>query len=305
MRSGKIGIVSVTYNSESLLDDYLSSLKQQEHRNWHSFIVDNNSNDKTVRLLMERHLDPLNYSLVPNKENVGVAAGNNQGIVLALQHGCDWVLLINNDTVFPRQLFGHLLQTAKSQNWRVVVPKIHFNMPPNSIWYAGGGFDAKKGHTGYHVGKYQIDGGQFDQRRTVEYAPTCCMLIHRSVFEDVGLMDESYFAYFDDTDFCLRLKTAGISIGYTGGCALTHKVGGSTGGTASPFFARMTARNRLYFLKKHFGTTAPARWLPIFLLYYVLRYLVKDWNPAAFRAAIEGTLAYRSMRVKVPKLPVL
>jgi GT2 family glycosyltransferase len=129
------------------------------------------------------------------------------------------------------------------------------------------------------------------------------MLIHRTVFEMVGLMDESYFAYFDDTDFCWRLKLVGIAIGYAPKYVLIHKVGSSTGGTDSPFYARMTARNRLYFLKKHFGRTAPARWLVVFLPYYVFRYLVKSWNTAAFRASLEGTLAYRSVKEQVPKLP--
>jgi GT2 family glycosyltransferase len=304
MNDGRIGVVTITYNSASLLDDFLRSLDQQECTNWHTYIIDNDSKDRTVALLRERNLDPACYSIVANQDNVGVAAGNNQGILLSLDAGCEWILLINNDTVFPPQLFGHLVQTAKANSWRVVVPKIHFNIPANAIWYAGGGFDRFKGHTGYHRGIAQPDTGQFDQQSTVEYSPTCCMLIHKSVFADIGLMDESYFAYFDDTDFCWRLKRAGIAIGYAPEQVLIHKVGGSTGGTASPFFARLTARNRLYFLRKHFGTTAPARWLTVFLPYYVFRYLVKTWNPAAFRAAIKGTLAYRGMADQTPQLPV-
>jgi GT2 family glycosyltransferase len=304
MNDAKVGVVTITYNSAILLDDFLKSLDRQEFTNWHTYIIDNDSKDRTVALLHERNLDPAFYSVVTNKDNVGVAAGNNQGILLSLDAGCDWILLINNDTVFPPPLLGHLVQTAKAKNWRVVVPKIHFNIPPNAIWYAGGGFDHFKGHTGYHLGIAQADAGQFDQQKTVEYSPTCCMLIHKSVFAEIGLMDESYFAYFDDTDFCWRLKQAGIVIGYAPEQVLIHKVGGSTGGTTSAFFARLTARNRLYFLRKHFAPSAPARWLMLFVPYYVFRYLVKTWNPVAFRAAIEGTLAYRDMAEKTPQLPI-
>ena len=60
----------------------------------------------------------------------------------------------------------------------------------------------------------------------------------------------------------------------------------------------MTSRNRLYYLRKHFGRNAPARWLALFLPYYVFRYLLKSWNPQAFRASIEGTLAYPSMKAR-------
>jgi GT2 family glycosyltransferase len=298
--TSKIGVVTVTYNSVKLLDDFLSSMDGQECHEWHTYIIDNDSKDHTVRSLQDRQLDPSKYSIITNRENVGVAAGNNQGIIASLESGCDWVLLINNDTKFPPSLISNLLHQATSRRWRVVVPKIHFDTPANAIWYAGGGFDSKKGHTGYHTGIAQQDTGQFDQPQTVEYSPTCCMLIHRSVFEAIGLMDESYFAYFDDTDFCWRLKLAEIAIGYAPEEVLIHKVGGSTGGTASPFFARMTARNRLYFLKKHFGPSAPLRWLPVFLLYYLFRYVIRSWNPDAFRACIHGTLAYKDMYENTP-----
>ena len=217
MIDGTIGVVTVTYNSANLLDDFLQSVGQQDYRNWHTFIIDNDSKDRTVALLQSRRLDPGSYTVIANSDNVGVAAGNNQGILQSLDLGCEWVLLINNDTVFPPDLFSSLVSAATSNHWRVVVPKIHFNIPPNAIWYAGGGFDTRKGHTGFHKGVGEPDIGQYDSAGTVDYSPTCCMLIHRSVFADIGLMDESYFAYFDDTDFCLRLKRAGIPIGYAPG----------------------------------------------------------------------------------------
>ena len=255
-----------------------------------------------MRLLVEGNLDSERYSIVANDDNRGVAAGNNQGIVKALDAGCEWILLLNNDTIFPPQLFRHLVSACEAKKWRVVVPKMYFNFPPRAIWYGGGGFDSKKGYTGFHLGTEEVDVGQYDLQKTVDYAPTCCMLIHRTVFEQVGLMDESYFAYFDDTDFCWRLRKVGIPIGYAPGCPLIHKVGGSTGGTASVFYARLTARNRLYFLRKHFSRSAPVRWLAVFLPYYVYRYLLRTWNPRAFRASIAGTLAYRGMKENTPQL---
>ena len=299
----RIAVVTVTYNSAALLEDFLRSMDAQDHTNWHCWIIDNDSSDGTVEILRARQLDSERYTVVANLKNIGVAAGNNQGILLGLAARCDWVLLINNDTVFPVELFSHLLSTSLERDWPAVVPKIHFNVPVGSIWYGGGGFDPRKGHTGYHTGIGERDRGQCDSAAPVDYSPTCCMLIRRSVFERVGLMDESYFAYFDDTDFCWRMRQHGLVLGYTPQQVLIHKVGGSTGGTASPFFARMTARNRLYFLRKHFGAGAPLYWLVVFLPYYVVRYLLKSWNPAAFRASIAGTLAYRNMREHVPTLP--
>lgn len=303
MSTSKIGVVTVTFNSASLLDDFLNSMDSQTGVDWHTYIIDNDSKDQTVASLKSRQLDTSKFTVLANAKNVGVAAGNNQGILMALADGCEWVLLVNNDTVFPPQLLAHLVQSSAQHGWRVVVPKIHFNVPANTIWYGGGGFSRTRGHTGYHTGIHAPDCGQFDQPTAVDYSPTCCMLIHRSVFHEVGLMDESYFAYFDDTDFCWRLKAARIVIGFAPEFVLIHKVGGSTGGTTSLFFARMTARNRLYYLKKYFGRTAPARWLVLFLPYYVFRYLIRSWNPAAFRASIEGSFAFLGMTEHIPPLP--
>jgi GT2 family glycosyltransferase len=212
-----------------------------------------------------------------NPKNVGVAEGNNQGIVQALRDGCEWVILLNNDTTFEPGFLRLLIQACARNDWRVVVPKIHFDTPAGHLWYAGGGFNPRRGHTGFHAGLGERDHGQFNSETTVDYSPTCAMLIHRSVFHEVGVMDETYFVYFDDTDFCWRLRKAGVPIGYTATTCLVHKVGGSTGGTTSPFTAKITARNRLYFLHKHFGAATAFSWTPVFLLYYLVRYGLR-WN---------------------------
>jgi GT2 family glycosyltransferase len=128
------------------------------------------------------------------------------------------------------------------------------------------------------------------------------MLVHQSVFNDIGLMDEIYFVYFDDTDFCWRLKQAGIIIGYTPAISLVHKVGGSTGGTQSPFTARMTSRNRLYYLKKHFGMLSATLWMPVFLLYYLGQFMVKR-NFACLKASFKGTFEYPQMIKREPRVP--
>ena len=75
-----------------------------------------------------------------------------------------------------------------------------------------GGFDRKKAWINYHRGQNELDEGQYLDNDLIEYAPTCCALIHRSVFEDIGLMDEKYFVYFDDTDFFFRVFKHGKHI---------------------------------------------------------------------------------------------
>ena len=95
----KIGLVTVTYNSESVLADFLQSVKNQTYNNYCLYVVDNDSKDKTKKLLQAE----ANIQLINNEDNLGVAYANNQGVKLALKDGCEFVLLVNNDTVFEKE----------------------------------------------------------------------------------------------------------------------------------------------------------------------------------------------------------
>ncbi len=296
-----IGVVTVTYNSERFLPEFFASCWSQTLTNYHVYCIDNASADDSAAALGQQTDGRLKVTL--NRDNVGVAAGNNQGIVQALRDGCDWVLLLNNDTIFPATLFQELVEACQSQHWKAVVPKIHFDSPRGAIWYGGGSFNPWRGHSGYHIGAGEPDCGQFDAACRMDYAPTCCMLLNCSVFEAVGLMDETYFVYYDDTDFCWRMRQQGQELGYWPTATLVHKVGGSTGGIGSPFTVRITARNRLYFLRKHFGFWSPWLWLLAFLPYYAARYLLRSWQPGAFKASLDGSLAFSKMVSRVPTLP--
>lgn len=297
-----IGVVTVTYNSERYLPAFFASCWSQTVDRHRVYCIDNASTDGTVAALAKQTDPRLQVTL--NSTNVGVAEGNNQGIVQALLDGCEWVLLLNNDTTFPPTLLRQLVEACETQRWQAVVPKMHFDAPAGAIWYGGGSFNPRRGHTGFHIGRGEPDRGQFDTPKRMDYAPTCCMLLHRSVFEKVGLMDETYFVYYDDTDYCWRMRQHGQALGYWPAATLVHKVGGSTGGVSSPFTVRITARNRLYFLRKHFGFWSPWLWLLVFLPYYAGRYLISSWHPAAFKASLSGSLAFGKMVPRVPSLPV-
>ncbi len=295
-----LGVVTVTYNSAAFVDEFFASCSRQTMRAFRVYCIDNKSTDATASYLSK--IKDERWTLSLNQDNRGVAAANNQGIVRALRDGCEWILLLNNDTSFESTFFDDLMAACRSEAWRAAVPKIHLDAPSGHIWYGGGGFSRLKGFTGYHVGMGEIDGGQCDKSTTVEYAPTCAMLLHRSVFEIVGLMDESYFVYFDDTDFCLRLQRARIALGYVPNAKLIHKVGGSTGGDRKPFTVGFTSRNRLYYLKKNFGTLAAVAWRPFFLMFYVYRYFTGWWDYACLTAGIRASFEYGKMQAKVPNL---
>jgi GT2 family glycosyltransferase len=247
----KIGIVTITYNSASCIEDFLRCSLNQSFQNFLLIIVDNNSTDDTVSLINECSDERIH--LIQNSVNDGVARGNNVGSEFAISERCDHVMLINNDTEFDDTLFASLLDAMEQFNVSVVVPKIHYFEPKDMIWYAGGNFKPVRRWYVDHYGIGKIDTGQLDAIKTVRYSPTCCMLIKTSVFSLVGMMDEKYFVYHDDSDFCFRLWKRNIGILYFPKTILLHKVSSLTGGGKTNFSIYYMSRNAIYFAKKNLG----------------------------------------------------
>ncbi len=261
--SGKVGVVTVTYNSGEVLPDFLRSLDRQSEHNLMVVAVDNASQDNTLDQL--RSWPTSKLSLIVNVENVGVAAGNNQGIRAALDAGCDYVLLLNNDVRFDGGLVTQLLNGLRANDCQMTIPLIYYADRPDVIWCAGGRFNWWLGYLSRHLGDGLRDEGQFSEPRSVEYAPTCCVLIRREVFEQVGMMDERYFVYSDDSDFMYRAMRAGFKMFLVPQAKLWHKVNSLTKGEYSNFSLFYGARGKALFFCKHLGRFWGSFWTLIYL----------------------------------------
>lgn len=268
----KIGVVTVTFNSATVLDEFMESTLAQSHSDFLLYIVDNASRDATLEGL-KKYPDP-RVVLIANPDNRGVAEGNNQGIERALADGCDQILLINNDTRFGSTLFATMLAARERLQADMLVPKMMYHEPGNMIWCAGGKFDVLRACKTIHFGDHEIDRGQFDMARKISYAPTCCMLIDAAVFAKLGMMDKNYFVYYDDTDFCMRAKAQGVSLWYDPEGVLYHKVSSLTGGENSDFAVRICTRNKVYFILKHYVGMSALFWLGVYQLQFLARLLV-------------------------------
>lgn len=240
----KIGIVIVNYNAEKYQNDSIKSIKQMEYSNYEIIVVDNNSTDNSIKLLREEFPE---VTIIEAGDNLGVAAGNNMGIKHAIRNGAEYILLLNNDIEMDKELLKILVCYANRKI--ITVPKIYYYDKKSMIWSAGGKVDWDEG-VPYHIGYKCPDGERFNKTKVVEIAPTCCMLIHKDIFRSVGLMDEKYFMYYDDTDFCIRANDKGHQILYVPLAKMWHKVSSSSGGEKSKVCRYYLSRNILYFMYK-------------------------------------------------------
>lgn len=247
----KIGLVTVLYNGIEVLEGFFESLSRQTYKNFILYVIDNSPNEVALdeaKQLASKFNVPSEF--IYNNANLGVAKGNNQGIELSLENNCEFILLLNNDIEFDKNTIRDMIEYAEKNSESIIVPKIYYH-GTNKLWMAGGHISKLKA-TSPHRGDKEEDIGQYDKIEYVGYAPTCFMLIHKEVFKTVGIMDEKYFVYYDDTDFVWRANKLGYKIVYFPKSTIGHKVSFSTGGGESNFSIYYLNRNRIFFIRKNF-----------------------------------------------------
>lgn len=241
-----VGIVIVNYNGAKYQNECIESILKSTYKDYKIIIVDNASKDDSMELLNK--FDDDRIVKVYSKENLGVAAGNNLGVIKAYEYGVDSILLLNNDTVLEENTIQLMVESMNSGN-DIVSPLIFFWQDKTKIWYAGGKFNRFKGQSYHDFFKEKYDKQKFVDY--CDYAPTCCLLIKKEVFDHVGFIDPIYFMYSDDTDFCIRCKLQGYKIKIAKEARMYHKVSLSTGGEESKLSVYYINRNRFYFLKRY------------------------------------------------------
>ena len=249
-----IGIVSVLYKSDAVLPDFFESLARQTYQDFLLILVDNDANETTQSIIemLNIQYSKIRIEYIDSNANIGVAAGNNVGIQRAQHLNCQQTLLSNNDIVLvENDILDKMIYLNLSENKKLITPKILY-YDTKKIWMAGG-YYSKWRSLGVHYGNHaEADDSRFNFSGEVTYSPTCFMFIDTEVFDKIGLMDEKYFVYVDDTDFIYRCVQNNILIWYDHTKTILHKVSSSTGGDDTPFYIYYSNRNKIYFVKKHY-----------------------------------------------------
>jgi len=263
----KIGIVSVLYKSDSVIEDYIESLNRQSFSDFEVLYIENDvTNRYCQQVIEEKSKYPFHF--IRNAENVGIATGNNQGIdYFDDRNDCDFILFMNNDVEFDSDFLQKHCEYHDRFGLDIIVPKILYH-DSQKIWYAGGSLSYLKGgprHWGHNKKDRLQDQGYF----AVDYAPTCSFLIKKDLLikNNIRMWDQ-LFVYYDDYQFCLDIKKAGLTIYYVPELTLLHKISSSTGGAESPFSRRFLTRNKFYLMRRHKNLMFLQT--PAALLYYSL-----------------------------------
>jgi len=250
MNEPLVYIVLLNWNGWRDTTECVESCKKLTYPNFCIIIVDNGSIDGSEALLRERFPD---IELVQTGANLGFAGGNNAGIRQALEQGADYVWLLNNDTVVSPNTLTSLVCVAEGDDRiGMVGSKIVYYDNPTLLWYAGAVLDPVRPQRPAHRGLREQDLGQYDTAGETGYVTGCSLLARRALLEAIGLLDDVFFLYFEDVDWCARARRVGWRLMYAPSSVVRHKESISAGGAASPALMYYTARNRLYFVRRNF-----------------------------------------------------
>ena len=244
----KIAVIILNWNGKEDTLECLASVKKLDYSNYEIVLVDNGSTDDSVDTLSKQYPD---MTLLQTGENLGYAGGNNVGIRWALEQGADYILLLNNDTIVSTDLLIAFINAANLlPSGSILGAKIYFYDRPDTLWFAGGRWQAEKNRF-EHIGGGQLDSVEFSNTVQVDYITGCALFADAATFQDVGLLGDDFFLTYEETDWCYRAKTKGHKCIVIPEAKLWHKVSSSFGGADSPLVNYFMVRNKLLWAKKH------------------------------------------------------
>jgi GT2 family glycosyltransferase len=241
----RVLIIVLCYNGVELTLACLESLERQDYHNADVLVVDNASRDGTPAAVRTRFPS---VNVIETGANLGFAAGNNVGLRYALAQGYDYALLLNNDTEAAPDFLSSLVWAAEADPAiGVAGPTIYYYDCFDIIWSAGGVIDWRRGNSSMR-GNGLPDHGQYHTPNEVDFVSGCALLCKRAALERAGLLDERFFMYYEETEWCVRAGRAGFRIVHVPVAQLWHKIP-LDARADQPYVAYYMTRNRLLFLR--------------------------------------------------------
>ncbi len=247
-----ISIITVNYNGLALTVELLNSIKKLSYKNLEVFVVDNASKESPQAYLNEHFPE---VKCIRSDANLGFAGGNN---LAARQAKGDFIFYINNDAEITEGCLEKLISLfEKRPKLGIVSPLICYfkeskDASNDLIQYAGMTQMNALTARNSTIGEKTRDSGQYADAKPTAYAHGAAMMISRKATEKVGLMFDNFFLYYEELDWCERIRKAGLEIYVEPRARIYHKES-ATVGASSTLKTYYINRNRIYFMRRNYG----------------------------------------------------
>ena len=250
--------VVVNYNGEKFIARCLESISRQSYRNFEVVVVDNGSNDGSLKIV-NNFADKLEMEVIRNPENLGFAKAANQGIRRA---DSEIIALVNNDAFLDEKWLEEIIKACNNDSSAgIFASKILF--PDGRINSAG--HVIYRGLAVMERGFFEKDFGQYDFDCYVAGACAAAAAYRREMLEEIGLFDEDYFMYNEDVDLSLRAILLGWKVRFVHKAVAWHLLSASTG-FLSDFSVYYNSRNWIWSILKNIPTKVLLKEMPFFML---------------------------------------
>jgi GT2 family glycosyltransferase len=258
-----VSIITINYNQVQHTCALLDSLRKISYPSIEVIVVDNHSAESPEKIIKEKYPEAC---LIMSQENLGFAGGNNLGIAVAKGK---YLLFINNDTEVDQEFLEPLINFFESNAQAgIVSPKIIYYNSGEIIQYVG--CNRINPYTGRNtrIGYKEKDLGQHDTLRETDLAHGAAMMVPRKVIDEVGVMPEIFFLYYEELDWCESIKNAGYKIFVVPASKVYHKESMSVGKNSTLKTYYMT-RNRLLFMRRNTKGLSKLSWILFFLTFSI------------------------------------
>ncbi len=208
----KVFIIILNYNGKDFIKECLNSIYQSDYPNYEAVVVDNGSKDGSFELVKNYFS---NAHFIKNEKNRGFAGGNNVAIRFALEKFADYIFLLNNDATVEKNAISKLVDFAQKNKTAGIVSPVVYNQN-KSIWFSGGEIKWLTMKS-IHISKIISD-----RPYETEFISGCAMFVAKDVFQEIGLLDDKYFLYYEDDDFCVRARKKGFKCIVVPQAGVTH-----------------------------------------------------------------------------------
>ncbi|RLD38739.1 MAG: glycosyltransferase family 2 protein [Bacteroidetes bacterium] len=240
-----ISIITVNYNQAKTTMEMIESLSNITYPNIEIIVVDNASTKEDPQIIKETYPRII---LIESVLNYGFAGGNNLGIMRARG---EYILLLNNDTIVDPNFLEPLVKKFQDNpKIGAISPKIRYFYKKDTFQYAGYTEINKWTIRNKTIGENEIDTGQYDEDRETAYTHGAAMMVPMEVIKKVGMMSYEFFLYYEEADWCLRIRKYGYKIMYVHNSLVYHK-GSVTTGKNSALKVHYLTRNRLVFMRRN------------------------------------------------------
>lgn len=270
----KVYIILLNWNGWRDTLECLDSIRKLRYSNAEVVVVDNGSTDDSVHKIREAHPDII---LHESKSNLGYAGGNNIGIRYALKQGAEYVWILNNDTVVDENALTSLIDKMR-ENPRIGIcgsRLIYYHQRDTLQALAGGSYNKWTG-TVNHVGENKPALASYDEdqiQEEMDYVVGASMLVSKGFIDEVGLLNEDYFLYYEEMDWAARGQN--FDLGFASDSIVYHKEGASTKGSSQ----KKSTKSRLsdyYQIKNRFKFSL--KYFPYYLPFIYLATMVTIFN---------------------------